>query len=139
MILASGMETARLNVDRNTWLFCGNNNNGCPVSFDFLQGRVAGDIVGGTRVLEGVVMDKLEFHTQEMPEMSPAGARFVVVAYCGTWRDGLTTNFKTEIPQLQRELRKRFMNRLETPEPIRKDSISTASFRINSKGELRRI
>jgi hypothetical protein len=86
-----------------------------------------------------VAMDMLEFHTQEMPEMADAGARFVVVAYCGTWRDGLATNSKTEIPRLQRELRKRFMNRLETEVTTGDDAIVSASFHINEKGELRRI
>jgi len=54
----------------------------------------------------------LKFHTQDLPEMSEAGARYVVVAHCGAWRDGLATNYPAEIPRLQRELRKRFMNRL---------------------------
>lgn len=55
----------------------------------------------------------LKFHTQDLPEMSEAGARYVVVAHYGTWRDGLATNYPAEIPRLQRELRKRFMNRLQ--------------------------
>jgi hypothetical protein len=64
----------------------------------------------------------LKFHTQEMPEMAEAGARYVVVAHYGEWRDGLATNYPAEIPKLQRELRKRFMNRLQlgtgmTPAP----------------------
>lgn len=55
----------------------------------------------------------LKFHTQEMPEMAEAGARYVVVAHYDDWRDGLATNYPAEIPKLQRELRKRFMNRLQ--------------------------
>ena len=54
----------------------------------------------------------LKFHTREIPEMSEAGARYVVVAHFENWRDGLATNYPAEIPRLQRELRKRFMNRL---------------------------
>lgn len=84
-------------------------------------------------------MEVLEFHTQEMPEMTDAGARFVVVAYCGTWRDGMATNSKADIPRLQRELRKRFMNRLESEVTARGNAIASASFHINEKGELRRI
>lgn len=85
-------------------------------------------------------MDVLEFHTQEMPEMADAGARFVVVAFCGTWRDGMATNNKADISKLQRELRKRFMNRLsEVEQTTAESSIASASFRINEKGELRRI
>lgn len=57
----------------------------------------------------------LKFHTQDLPEMSEAGARYVVVAHFENWRDGLATNYPAEIPRLQRELRKRFMNRLQSP------------------------
>lgn len=57
-------------------------------------------------------MDYLKFHTEELPLMAEAGARYVVVACCGDWRDGEVTNSRSGIPQLQRELRKRFMNRL---------------------------
>jgi hypothetical protein len=56
--------------------------------------------------------DNLKFHTQELPAYEEAGARFVVVAYFGTWRDGEVTNNPAQIPVIKRELRKRFMNRL---------------------------
>lgn len=59
-------------------------------------------------------MDRLKFHVQDLPQMAEAGARFVVVAYCGEWRDGMATNYQAQIPRLQRELRKRFMNRIDT-------------------------
>jgi hypothetical protein len=59
-------------------------------------------------------MEYLRFHVQELPEMAEAGARYVVVACCGTWwRDGEVTNDPKWIPRLQQELRKRFMNRLQ--------------------------
>lgn len=57
--------------------------------------------------------DNLKFHTQELPEYEDAGARYVVVAYFGSWRDGEVTNNPEKIPVIQRELRKRFMNRLK--------------------------
>ena len=44
--------------------------------------------------------------------MAEAGARYVVVACCGTWRDGEVAGFSYQIPRVQRELRKRFMNRV---------------------------
>jgi len=56
--------------------------------------------------------DSLRFHTEELPAYQEAGARYVVVAYFGTWRDGEVTNNPAMIPGIQRELRKRFMNRL---------------------------
>lgn len=58
------------------------------------------------------MVDTLKFHTEELPAYEDAGARYVVVAYCGTWRDGEVTNNRARIPVIQRELRKRFMNRL---------------------------
>jgi len=58
-------------------------------------------------------MDMLKFHVQDLPQMAADGARYVVVAYCGAWRDGMATNYKAQIPRLQRELRKRFMNRID--------------------------
>lgn len=57
-------------------------------------------------------MDYLKFHTEEFPHLAEAGARYVVVAYCGAWRDGEVTNSTTQIARLQRELRKRYMNRI---------------------------
>lgn len=57
-------------------------------------------------------MEMLKFHTQEMPHYEEAGARYVVVAYCGDWREGEATSNPYMIPQLKRELRKRFMNRI---------------------------
>lgn len=57
-------------------------------------------------------MEYLTFHTKEFPKLAEAGARYVVVACCGSWRDGEVTNCSSHIPRLQRELRKRFMNRL---------------------------
>ncbi len=56
-------------------------------------------------------MEKLKFYTEEMPMYEDMGARYVVVAHCGSWRDGEATSNPSLIPQLQRELRKRFMNR----------------------------
>lgn len=58
-------------------------------------------------------MEYLQFHTEEMPELEAVGARFVVVAYCGSWRDGEATSQASRIPQLKRELRRRFMQRVE--------------------------
>jgi hypothetical protein len=56
-------------------------------------------------------MDTLKFHTQDMPMYEEMGARYVIVAYCGNWRDGEATSNPSLIPRLKRELRKRFMNR----------------------------
>lgn len=56
-------------------------------------------------------MDTLKFTTQELPMYEEMGARYVVVAHCGSWRDGEATSNPALIPKLQRELRKRFMNR----------------------------
>ena len=56
-------------------------------------------------------MEMLKFTTQEMPMYEEMGARYVVVAHCGNWRDGEATSNPSMIPKLQRELRKRFMNR----------------------------
>ncbi|MGM0594193.1 MAG: hypothetical protein ACQETD_06620 [Pseudomonadota bacterium] len=56
-----------------------------------------------------------------MPHLSESGARYVVVAICGDWRDGEVTNYAVNIPKLQRVLRKRFMNRLDglpSSEPV---------------------
>lgn len=58
------------------------------------------------------MQDHLKFYTQELPAYHDAGARYVVVAYYGDWRDGDVTSNPAQIPLLQRELRKRFMNRL---------------------------
>jgi hypothetical protein len=59
-------------------------------------------------------MDTLKFHTQDMPMYEEMGARYVVVAYYGSWRDGEATSNPELIPKLKRELRKRFMNRYAT-------------------------
>ncbi len=59
-------------------------------------------------------MDYLTFHTEELPQMAEVGARYVVVACCGSWRDGEITNSASQIPTLRRELRKRFMNRFSS-------------------------
>ena len=56
-------------------------------------------------------MDTLNFHTEDMPMYEEMDARYVVVAYCGSWRDGEATSNPSMIPRLKRELRKRFMNR----------------------------
>jgi hypothetical protein len=56
-------------------------------------------------------METLRFHTEEFPHLEGVGARYVVVAVYGTWRDGEATNDRRRIPQVQRELRKRFMSR----------------------------
>lgn len=61
-------------------------------------------------------MNRLRFHTQTFPELAGVGAGFVVVAHCGSWRDGLATSVRAEIPRLERELRKRFMRRIPVPE-----------------------
>jgi hypothetical protein len=58
------------------------------------------------------MQDHLKFYTQELPAYHDMGARYVVVAYYGDWRDGDVTSSVAQIPVLQRELRKRFMNRL---------------------------
>jgi hypothetical protein len=58
------------------------------------------------------MQEGLQFHTEEFPAFQGSGARYVVVAYFGEWRDGDVTDNPALIPQLQRELRKRFMNRL---------------------------
>lgn len=58
-------------------------------------------------------MTNLVFHTEEIPRLAGVGARYVVVAVCGEWRDGKVTNEAAQIPRLQRELRKRFMTRFE--------------------------
>jgi hypothetical protein len=63
-------------------------------------------------------MDMLKFHTQELSGMEAMGARYVVVACHGSWRDGLVTNNRSDIPKLQRELRKRFMSRLDGESPV---------------------
>ncbi len=44
--------------------------------------------------------------------MEAQGARYVVVACTLDWRDGEITNDPRQIPHLQRELRKRWFNRL---------------------------
>jgi len=56
-------------------------------------------------------METLRFHTEEFPHLEVVGARYVVVAVYGNWRDGDATNDRRRIPQMQRELRKRFMSR----------------------------
>lgn len=58
-------------------------------------------------------MEFLNFQTQEFPQLEAVGARFVVVAVYGSWRDGDATNDHRQIPRLQRELRKRFMTRFD--------------------------
>ncbi|HEY0635687.1 MAG TPA: hypothetical protein VGE00_09910 [Gammaproteobacteria bacterium] len=59
-------------------------------------------------------MQLLRFHTEEFPHLEAVGARYVVVAVHGSWRDGDATNDRQRIPQMQRELFKRFMNRLKS-------------------------
>ena len=56
-------------------------------------------------------MDMLQLHTEEIPEYEGLGARYVVVAHYGEWRDGEVTNDPKRIPALEQKLRKRFMNR----------------------------
>lgn len=58
------------------------------------------------------MQDRLKFYTQELPAYEEAGARYVVVAYYGDWRDGDVTSNPAHIPVLERNLRKRFMNRI---------------------------
>jgi hypothetical protein len=60
-----------------------------------------------------LAMEFLKFHTQEFPLLEAVGARYVVVAIHGTWRDGGITNDRRQIPRMERELRKRFMTRFE--------------------------
>ncbi len=55
----------------------------------------------------------LTFQTREVPRLASLGARYVVIAVCGDWRDGDITNYRHRIPHLQRELRKRFMTRFD--------------------------
>lgn len=59
-------------------------------------------------------MNALKYYTEEMPSIAPAGARYVIIAHFGSWREGLTTSNPGAIPQLKRELQKRFMNRFAT-------------------------
>ena len=56
-------------------------------------------------------MEQLRFQTVEFPSLELVGARYVVVAVYGSWRDGEATNDLRQIPRMQRELRKRFMTR----------------------------
>lgn len=58
-------------------------------------------------------MEFLNFQTKEFPQLEAVGARYVVVAVYGAWRDGDVTNDRRQIPRLQRELRKRFMTRFD--------------------------
>lgn len=58
-------------------------------------------------------MEFLRFHTEEFPHLEAVGARYVVVAVHGNWRDGNVTNDRRQIPRMQKELRKRFMSRFE--------------------------
>jgi hypothetical protein len=60
-----------------------------------------------------MTMAYLTFHTKEYPQFERIGARFVVIAIYGAWRDGEITNNPREIPLMQRELRKRFMTRYD--------------------------
>lgn len=57
-------------------------------------------------------MAQLQFHTEEMPMYEDIGARYVVIAHFDGWRDGEVTSDSTRIPQLKRELFKRFLQRL---------------------------
>jgi hypothetical protein len=84
-------------------------------------------------------VEYLTFHTEELPQLAGAGARYVVVACCGTWRDGEVTGDAKMIPALQRTLRKRFMNRLRHPPRRERRRIETASFRTTRDGGLERI
>jgi len=59
-----------------------------------------------------IVVEYLKFHTEEFPHLAEAGARYVVIACCGSWRDGEATSSRDHIAVLKRELRKRFMNRI---------------------------
>jgi len=73
------------------------------------------------------VLEYLSFHTEVMPQLAQVGARYVVVAYCGKWRDGLTTSDESQIPALQRKLRLRFMKRYSVPSQQGPSHIKTAS------------
>ena len=42
--------------------------------------------------------------------MVESGARYRVMAFCGSWRDGEVANSFSRTPSLLRELRKRFMD-----------------------------
>lgn len=59
-------------------------------------------------------MNGLKYYTEEFPSLEQSGARYVIVAHFGNWREGAATSNPGAIPQLKRELRKRFMNRLAT-------------------------
>lgn len=63
-----------------------------------------------------IAMENLQFYVEELPELAGVGARYVIVAYCGTWRDGEVTSDASDLPALQRKLRKRFMSRLQAPQ-----------------------
>ena len=58
-------------------------------------------------------MSNLTFETVDIPTLAAQGARYVVIAIFGEWRDGDVTNDPLQIPQVQRELRKRFMTRFD--------------------------
>jgi len=82
-------------------------------------------------------VESLQFHTEELPELTEAGARYVVVAYCGAWRDGEVTSDATQIPALKRKLRKSFMSRLSAAKRSR--AIATASYYSSSDGGFERL
>ncbi len=56
-------------------------------------------------------MKELKYSIKEFPALEQSGARYVIIAHFDSWRDGATTSNPLVIPQLKRELRKRFMNR----------------------------
>lgn len=59
-------------------------------------------------------MHNLTFHTVDMATLAPQGARYVVIAIYGEWREGDVASDPQQIPQVQRELRKRFMTRFDS-------------------------
>lgn len=56
-------------------------------------------------------MQQLKFHLEDYPQLEALGARYVIVAHCGSWRDGVVTNDAEKISTIKRELRRRFMLR----------------------------
>ena len=56
----------------------------------------------------------LKFYVNDFPCYEMLGARYVVIALCDNWRDGLVTNDAEKLPTLKYELKKRFMRRFIT-------------------------
>lgn len=59
-------------------------------------------------------MSYLKLLTVDIPSLIPQGARYVVIAIYEDWREGEVTNDPRQIPHIERELRKRFLNRFDS-------------------------